>query len=655
MAAGRLDVLMGLDAAEFTKGLTKAEYSAQQFQKSVTSSFSSLGNLLKGVVAAVTVREIVQGFTEIVGSLDDLDEAAQALGTTAVALSEFRRSALDSGVSAEKFDGALTKLSVKLTDAASGGAESIEVFKSLGINLKNSSGQLLTTEELLGKVADKFSTYRDGAEKTALAVALFGKAGAAMIPFLNQGADGLRKFSGVTDEAVEAGKKLQAQFDVIKANLSALGIEIATALIPFISKMIEEFIAAKNAAGGFFGGLKLLAQQSAETLADPGAKIEKLRGELEELKKTAEESQGLFGNVDNQEKIKSLERELKFLKEIQRNRALANAGTPYGNEGRMALLSAPIPNAPAKPEKIDENTQAYARYVDQLEAAINKGEQLTKVEEVTLAIEQNRFGVLIPQQKELLLLLAAQADAAKEYSDKIAFLAQQEREQNAILTKRKELVESKTGRKADREALEQLKIFDEELALGNITLEEHAKAMATFWDGTKTDIKETQDAVQEFGLTFASSIGEWIKHPTSGKTFFQALLDDLLQLTTQMLVVKPLAETLKQTFSSGGSGGGDWSWLSKLFGGSSGGQVTNGLINGMPAYAMGTDFVPNDGLAMIHRGEAIIPAAENKTGAGKGLNVSINQMFAPGTSRETVNQAAAAAAQQITRSSRRNN
>ena len=372
MAAGRLDVLLGLDAAEFTKGLSKADYQAQQFQKSVQQSLGSMTAGFKALVAAVSVHEIVRGFTDIVDSLDNLDEAAQSLGTTAVALSEFRRSALDSGVSAEKFDAALTKMSVKLTDAAAGGQESIETFKALGISLRNSSGQLLTTEELLGKVADKFASYKDGAEKTALAVQLFGKAGAAMIPFLNQGAEGLRKFSGVTDEAVEAGKKLQAQFDIIKANLSALGIEIATSLIPFISKMIEEFIAAEHAAGGFFGGLKLLAKQSAETLADPGAKIQKLTADLKELEATADDNHGLFGNVDNKEKIESLKKELTFLKEIQRNRALANApGANYRQEGFQTLPGAPIPNKPN-----EEAKKQLDNFIKEMERAVSYEKEL---------------------------------------------------------------------------------------------------------------------------------------------------------------------------------------------------------------------------------------------------------------------------------------
>ena len=34
--------------------------------------------------------------------------------------------------------------------------------------------------------------------------------------------------------------------------------------------------------------------------------------------------------------------------------------------------------------------------------------------------------------------------------------------------------------------------------------------------------------------------------------------------------------------------------------------------HGLPAFASGTDYVPRTGIALIHQGERIIPAAENQ-------------------------------------------
>lgn len=208
----------------------------------VNSSLGLLSRSLGGLPAlasGLSVGAIVGGLRSVIGVLDDLDEASQSLGVTAVALAELRLAASESGVGTEKLDVAITRLNVKLADAAGGGKESAAVFKALGLEVKDSGGNLKSTETILGEVANKFQGYRDGAEKSALAVALFGKAGAAMIPFLNQGSDGLRKFAGVTEESVLAARKLQGEFDRLSANLQRFKQSLAGDVIPALNDLIE--------------------------------------------------------------------------------------------------------------------------------------------------------------------------------------------------------------------------------------------------------------------------------------------------------------------------------------------------------------------------------------------------------------------------------
>jgi len=56
--------------------------------------------------------------------------------------------------------------------------------------------------------------------------------------------------------------------------------------------------------------------------------------------------------------------------------------------------------------------------------------------------------------------------------------------------------------------------------------------------------------------------------------------------------------------------------------GSSVGSMTN-TVNGasVPSYDVGTDFVPQDTLAMVHKGERIVPASQNKSGVSGGVTV----------------------------------
>jgi len=60
------------------------------------------------------------------------------------------------------------------------------------------------------------------------------------------------------------------------------------------------------------------------------------------------------------------------------------------------------------------------------------------------------------------------------------------------------------------------------------------------------------------------------------------------------------------------------------------GSVT-GAQSSLPAYATGTSYVPETGIAILHKGEAVIPASQNTgTGVGGGMSVIINQLTLPG-------------------------
>lgn len=121
-----------------------------------------------------------------------------------------------------------------------------------------------------------------------------------------------------------------------------------------------------------------------------------------------------------------------------------------------------------------------------------------------------------------------------------------------------------------------------------------------------------------------------------------------------------IQDKLKSGF---GSGAGGFSGLAGFFGGSSGatGNPFNGsgplmsfqnssgsaiqsglsgignffgdLFKGIASFDVGTDYVPKTGLALIHEGEKIIPAKDNKTGMSGGGSqvVNINQSITVGS------------------------
>lgn len=188
--------------------------------------------------ASLVGGAIVAGIRSLVSAIDDLDEAAQGLGLTAVQLSNFRIAAGEAGVGAETFDAAITRLNVKLSDAASGSKEAVALFKAFGVAVRDANGNVRPTADVLADLANRFAALEDGPAKAALAVDLFGKAGAKLLPLLNQGAAGLEKFSGLSAETVKAANQLASEIDKLSASWERFKFSVSAATIPAINRLI---------------------------------------------------------------------------------------------------------------------------------------------------------------------------------------------------------------------------------------------------------------------------------------------------------------------------------------------------------------------------------------------------------------------------------
>lgn len=201
---GALRVLLGVDTAAFSEGLTKAEKSLANFSK-------QFGTIAAGAAAAVVAAgaALALGVEKSIAQADQLGKMAQKFGIPVEELSRLKFAAELSDVSLESLGKSLGKLSNSLTQAASKPtSDAANAFNALGIAVRNSDGSVKSSEQALLDIADRFSELKDGAGKTAVSIALFGKSGADLIPLLNQGKSGIK---GLKDEAAALGLTVTSQ------------------------------------------------------------------------------------------------------------------------------------------------------------------------------------------------------------------------------------------------------------------------------------------------------------------------------------------------------------------------------------------------------------------------------------------------------------
>ena len=204
----------------------------------------SLGGLLSGLGVAVSAAGLASMVKSSLESADSLSKLSQRVGLTVESLSTLIPAADLSGVSAEKFEGGLRKLATRLLEAATGSDEAARSFAAVGVAVKNQDGTLRATDQVLLDLADRFKAMPDGAEKTALAVELFGKSGADLIPFFNQGREGVGALTTELQElGVQIGGDTAAQAEVFNDSLAKVRLAISS----IGNRILEAFLPAMNA------------------------------------------------------------------------------------------------------------------------------------------------------------------------------------------------------------------------------------------------------------------------------------------------------------------------------------------------------------------------------------------------------------------------
>ena len=135
-----------------------------------------------------------------------------------------------------------------------------DAAKSLGISFQDSTGKVKPMGELLPQIADKFKNMPAGAERTALAMSLFGRSGADLLPFLSKGSEGIQELmkqsdalgttmSGKDGQAVKDYTKTQREFkEMIYGVQISLGralyptlTHLGTTLLPMLLPKVHEF------------------------------------------------------------------------------------------------------------------------------------------------------------------------------------------------------------------------------------------------------------------------------------------------------------------------------------------------------------------------------------------------------------------------------
>lgn len=215
-------VLKGVD--QFTGTFKNATRSMADL-KAASLSFAAVAATAFAAASSAAVAFTKQA----INTADETGKMAQKAGIAVETFSALQHAAELSDVSNETLIKGLKGLSTELVKAGRGSAD--------------------LNEELLA-IADDFANAADGADKTALAVQHFGKAGQDMIPLLNQGSAAIRE---QMEEAKRFGLVISSGFaanaEQFNDNLTRIGSlfrglwqQVAEKVLPTFNALLEMFL-----------------------------------------------------------------------------------------------------------------------------------------------------------------------------------------------------------------------------------------------------------------------------------------------------------------------------------------------------------------------------------------------------------------------------
>jgi TP901 family phage tail tape measure protein len=245
MAAGSIVVSLLMNTGSFETDTKRAEKRSREMAREIDKAFKMVS-----IAVAAAGAAFVAMTKSVINSADQVAKASRSIGIATESLSALQFAAELSGVSSDELSQALLRLNKSAADGN-------KAFEAMGIQVRDAQGNLKATDALLKEVSDKFASYADGAEKSALAQELFGRGGARMISFLNSGSQGLDEMRQEAERlGVVIDSDLAKNAEIFNDNLTKMKLAlngmvttVANSVLPVLVELTNRINDSSNGMG----------------------------------------------------------------------------------------------------------------------------------------------------------------------------------------------------------------------------------------------------------------------------------------------------------------------------------------------------------------------------------------------------------------------
>lgn len=262
MAAGSIIIDLLMRTGSFETDTKRAEKSLEGLKRQVETIGASIGGLL--VSGATAAAAAFSHLAKEAGEFKDLEEQT---GETAENLASLSIAAAVAGVSVADVAGQMNRLTKNLTGVDDESKAAGAALSALGIPLEDF--KRLSPAEQIDKLSEAFNGFADGSQKTAVALALFGKQGAQMLNLFKElDAEGGRRVI-LTQQQIEQADDYADKQAKLNATIREYARAAATDVVPALNELSS---AAKEIVAEFAGiddaGKKLAGDSPVKEFAE---------------------------------------------------------------------------------------------------------------------------------------------------------------------------------------------------------------------------------------------------------------------------------------------------------------------------------------------------------------------------------------------------
>lgn len=662
MQAGSLEVVMFASLARLSSDMQQAKTMVGGAMDKVSTAVGVAKTALAGLGVGLGIGALAGQLRSLVNAAADLDDLAEKTGASVEELSKLQQQARISDASIETLEMGLVRLSRSLHGTDEEGKGAGKALAALGLSADELRGK--DTAESLRIVAAELNKYRDGAGKTALAMDLFGKSGAQLLPLLKDLAnDGALQASVTAKQAAEA-EELGKAWRRITNDLEVAKQQMALGLVPTMLTFLNVLVETNRETGNFIVSLNAMA--NAKFFGETNAQaIRNITDELEKLNRQKQIFTGWIAKPILGMRESNLQSALAAAKAFQRAEALAIPGGDtagemqrFGLPGAKRTLNYASENKGAKEaKKAAEDVDAtYRGLLKTLKEKLLVDGELTEVDRLQLtldAMNAKQLASITPARNAELMAMARQVDMNKSAKASLEAYVKALEEDGRVEQEIADLMAARQKVQGDaiqsqERIVEQIEFETKLLGVSNDVRETAIALRALETSG----LDKNSDAYQRAGAAIKTALVnkaliqeaiEFQRGATSEITEFwraaaqnmqqsmssfffdimQGNLNDLAgnfkrtvdRMVSDMLAAKAATALFGTDFGKGGDIGGLIGKGLGMIGFGNRAPVTDLIPTGIPAFATGTDFVPRTGPAIVHRGERIIPADENARGS----------------------------------------